>query len=94
MFVILQPEPGHGAEVVEAAPGVRQLVFGGSGTAVTVQVPGRMGGTTDAARFARGLANAALDFAAWCDQQATGAHHRRDSGLYTPDSLPGTGEAR
>lgn len=94
MYVILQPDPDCGAEVIEASPGVRQLVFGGSGTAVTVQVPGRMGGPSDAARFARGLANAALDFASWCEQQGLGAHRRRTdhTGMYGPDSHPGGGQ--
>lgn len=78
MYVILQPDPGYGAEVIEAAPGTRQLVVGGGGVAMTVQVPGRMGGPTDTARFARGLASAALDFAEWCEEQGIGAHRLRE----------------
>ncbi|GAA2790545.1 hypothetical protein GCM10010470_26540 [Saccharopolyspora taberi] len=83
MYVILQPDPGYGAEVIEPAPGMRQLVVGGGGMALTVQVPARMGGPGDAARFARGLASAALDFAEWCEQQGVGAHRLRESpGLF------------
>ena len=76
-YTIIQPEPGDGAEVIESAPGVRQLVMGGGSSAICVQVPARMGGPGDAARFARGLASAALDFAEWCEQQNLG--HRRNA---------------
>lgn len=74
MYVILQPDARYGAEVVEPAPGVRQLVVGGGEAALSVQVPGRMGGPAETARFARGLASAALDFAEWCEQQSLGRH--------------------
>lgn len=76
-YLILQPDPGWGAEVMEPAPGVRQLLIGAQGVALSVQVPARMGGPADAARFARGLASAALDFAEWCEEQGLGAHHLR-----------------
>ncbi|MDP9643188.1 hypothetical protein J2S53_003133 [Actinopolyspora lacussalsi] len=77
-YYIVQPDPGDGAEVVEPMPGVRQLVAGGPSGTLSVQVPGRMGGPGDAARFARSLAGAALDFAQWCEQQTGGAHRLRE----------------
>lgn len=88
MYVILQPDPESGAEVIEAAPGVRQLVAGGSGIALSLQVPGRVGGPAETARFARGLASAALDFAEWCEQQNVGAHRLRAD----QETLPFEGE--
>ncbi|WP_252365247.1 hypothetical protein [Saccharomonospora piscinae] len=79
MFVIVQPSGGDGAEVVEPTPGVRQLIVGVGNAALSVQVPGRIGGPADAARFARGLSSAALDFAEWCEQQSFGRHRLGDS---------------
>lgn len=69
VHVVIQPAPGYGAEVIEPLPGVRQLVAGSDEVGVTVQVPARIGGLTDAARFARALAAAANEFAEWCDAQ-------------------------
>ena len=53
IHVVIQPLAGYGAEVVSPSPGVRQLVAGGEGTTVLVQVPARIGGLSDTARFAR-----------------------------------------
>ena len=39
IHVVIQPLAGYGAEVVSPSPGVRQLVAGGEGTTVLVQVP-------------------------------------------------------
>jgi hypothetical protein len=69
VHVVIQPGPGYGAEVITPLPGVRQLVAGCDEAGVTVQVPARIGGLTDVARFARALAAAANEFAEWCDQQ-------------------------
>lgn len=70
LVVVVQPEAGWVAEVAEPSPGVKQLVCGDTGVAVCVQVPARIGGLTDSARFARQLASAAAEFAAWCEQAA------------------------
>ncbi len=78
MYVIVQPSAGDGAEVVEPTPGVRQLIVGVGNAALSVQVPARLGGPADAARFARGLSSAALDFAEWCEQQSLGRHRLGD----------------
>ncbi|HEY0640930.1 MAG TPA: hypothetical protein VGD67_25135 [Pseudonocardiaceae bacterium] len=45
-----------------------------------MQVPARIGGLTDTARFARSLAGAATEFAEWCESQTrtstrTATHH-------------------
>lgn len=69
VHVVIQPGAGYGAEVIEPSPGVRQLVAGNDQSGVTVQVPARIGGLSDAARFARALAAAAGEFAEWCDGQ-------------------------
>lgn len=63
VHVVIQPAAGYGAEVIAPLPGVRQLVAGSDEVGVTVQVPARIVGLTDAARFARALAVAANDFA-------------------------------
>jgi hypothetical protein len=69
VHVVIQPAPGYGAEVIEPLPGVRQLVAGSDEVGFTIQVPARIGGLTNAARFARALAVAAGEFADWCDEQ-------------------------
>ena len=69
IHVVIQPLAGYGAEVVSPSPGVRQLVAGGEGTTVLVQVPARIGGLSDTARFARSLAAAASEFGEWCETQ-------------------------
>jgi hypothetical protein len=69
IHVVVQPLAGYGAEVVSPSPGVRQLVAGGEGTTVLVQVPARIGGLSDTARFARSLAAAASEFGEWCETQ-------------------------
>ncbi len=93
MYVIVHPAAGDGAEVIEPAPGVRQLMVGVGGAALSVQVPPRLDGPGEAARFARDLANAALDFAQWCEQQSLGQHrlHLGDTQLSnTPSGESGT----
>ena len=69
IHVVIQPLAGYGAEVVSPSPGVRQLVAGGEGTTVLIQVPARIGGLSDTARFARSLAAAASEFGEWCETQ-------------------------
>lgn len=69
VHVVIQPATGYGAEVIEPSPGVRQLLAGGNEAGFTVQVPARIGGLTDAARFAQSLASAATEFAEWCEGQ-------------------------
>ena len=69
VHVVIQPAAGYGAEVIEPMPGVRELIAGHDQAGVTVQVPARIGGLTDTARFARSLAAAAGEFADWCDEQ-------------------------
>lgn len=69
IHVVVQPLAGYGAEVVSPSPGVRQLVAGGEGTSLLVQVPARIGGLSDTARFARSLAAAASEFGEWCETQ-------------------------
>ncbi|HEY0691933.1 MAG TPA: hypothetical protein VGD71_23170 [Kribbella sp.] len=69
MHVVIQPAAGFGAEVIEPLPGVRQLIAGHDQVGLTIQVPARIGGLADTARFARSLAVAAGEFAAWCDEQ-------------------------
>ncbi|MCA1696510.1 MAG: hypothetical protein LC749_18305 [Actinobacteria bacterium] len=69
IHVVIQPLAGYGAEVVSPSPGVRQLVAGGEGTTLFVQVPARIGGLSDTARFARSLAAAASEFGEWCETQ-------------------------
>jgi hypothetical protein len=54
---------------VSPSPGVRQLVAGGEGTTIVMQVPARIGGLSDTARFARSLAAAASEFGEWCETQ-------------------------
>lgn len=70
MFVIVQPTSGDGAEVMEPAPGSRQLLFAAGDAAVSVQVPSTVGGLVNTSRFARSLSSAAQDFAEWCERQA------------------------
>jgi hypothetical protein len=84
VHVVIQPLAGYGAEVVTPAPGVRQLVAGGEGATLVVQVPARIGGLLDAARFARSLAAAASEFSEWCEAQ--NRTRTRPSALL--DSLP------
>ncbi len=69
IHVVVQPLAGYGAEVVSPSPGVRQLAAGGEGTTLLVQVPARIGGLSDTARFARSLAAAASEFGEWCETQ-------------------------
>ena len=69
IHVVIQPLAGYGAEVVSPSPGVRQLVAGSEGTTLLVQVPARIGGLSDTARFARSLAAAASEFGEWCETQ-------------------------
>lgn len=69
MHLVVQPLAGYGAEVVSPTPGVRQLVAGAEGTTVLVQVPARIGGLMDTARFAHSLAAAASEFGEWCEMQ-------------------------
>ena len=69
VHVVIQPAAGFGAEVIEPLPGVRQLVAGHDQEGLTVQVPARIGGLADTARFARSLSIAAGEFAEWCDEQ-------------------------
>jgi hypothetical protein len=69
IHVVIQPLAGYGAEIVSPSPGVRQLVAGGEGTTILVQVPARIGGLSDTARFARSLAAAASEFGEWCETQ-------------------------
>ncbi|NYI86791.1 hypothetical protein HNR02_000114 [Amycolatopsis endophytica] len=65
----IQPATGYGAEVVSPSPGIRQLIAGGEDATLVIQVPPRIGGLTDAARFARSLAVAAIEFGDWCEAQ-------------------------
>ena len=69
IHVVIQPLAGYGAEVVSPSPGVRQLVAGGDSATILVQVPARIGGLADTARFARSLAAAASEFGEWCETQ-------------------------
>jgi hypothetical protein len=69
IHVLIQPLVGYGAAVVSPSPGVRQLVAGGDETAIMIQVPARIGGLMDTARFARSLAVAANEFGEWCETQ-------------------------
>jgi hypothetical protein len=75
IHVIIQPLAGYGAEIVSPSPGVRQLVAGGEGTTIVVQVPARIGGLSDTARFARSLAAAASEFGEWCETQNRTCSH-------------------
>ncbi|WP_020418234.1 hypothetical protein [Amycolatopsis sp. ATCC 39116] len=69
IHVVIQPAAGYGAEVVSPSPGIRQLIAGGKDATFVIQVPARIGGLTDAARFARSLAVAAIEFGDWCETQ-------------------------
>lgn len=69
VHIVIQPVAGYGAEVIEPSPGVRQLIAGSDQAGFTVQVPARIGGLADTARFARSLATAAGEFAEWCEGQ-------------------------
>ncbi|WP_326949839.1 hypothetical protein OG439_14305 [Amycolatopsis sp. NBC_01307] len=69
IHVVIQPLVGYDAAVVSPSPGVRQLVAGGDETAIMIQVPARIGGLMDTARFARSLAVAANEFGEWCETQ-------------------------
>jgi hypothetical protein len=69
IHVVIQPLAGYDAEIVSPSPGVRELVVGGEEAAILVQVPPRIGGLSDTARFARSLAAAASEFGEWCDTQ-------------------------
>lgn len=69
IHVVIQPLVGYGAAVVSPSPGVRQLVAGGDEAAIMIQVPARIGGLMDTARFARSLAVAANEFGEWCETQ-------------------------
>jgi hypothetical protein len=69
VHIVIQPVAGYGAEVIEPSPGVRQLIAGSDQAGVTVQVPARIGGLADTARFSRSLAAAAAEFAEWCEGQ-------------------------
>jgi len=66
---VIQPLAGYGAAVVSPSPGIRQLVAGGDSDSVLIQVPARIGGLSDTARFARSLAAAASEFGDWCEAQ-------------------------
>ena len=87
VHVVIQPAAGYVVAVLEPSPGVRQLIAGSDEAGLTVQVPARIGGLSDAAAFARALASAATDFAAWCEEQ-----NRTRS--YTPDSGDGCADVR
>ena len=69
IHVVIQPLVGYGAAVVSPSPGVRQLVAGSEETSFIVQVPARIGGLMDTARFAQSLATAASEFSDWCETQ-------------------------
>lgn len=69
VHVVIQPLAEYGAEVVSPSPGVRQLVARAEATTFLVQVPARIGGLSDTARFARSLAAAASEFGEWCETQ-------------------------
>ncbi|MFE6613790.1 hypothetical protein [Amycolatopsis sp. NPDC057786] len=69
IHVVIQPLVGYGAAVVSPSPGVRQLVAGSEETSFIVQVPARIGGLMDTARFAQSLAAAASEFSEWCETQ-------------------------
>ncbi|MBV9143511.1 MAG: hypothetical protein JO115_21800 [Pseudonocardiales bacterium] len=69
IHVVIQPLAGYDAEIVSPSPGVRELVVGGEEATILVQVPPRIGGLSDTARFARSLAAAASEFGEWCDTQ-------------------------
>ncbi|MFI5561814.1 hypothetical protein ACIA2T_21270 [Amycolatopsis japonica] len=69
IHVVIQPLVGYGAAVVSPSPGVRQLVVGSEETSFIVQVPARIGGLMDTARFAQSLAAAASEFSEWCETQ-------------------------
>lgn len=69
IHVVIQPLVGYGAAVVSPSPGVRQLVAGSEETSFIIQVPARIGGLMDTARFAQSLAAAASEFSEWCESQ-------------------------
>jgi hypothetical protein len=69
IHVVIQPLAGYGAEIVSPSPGVCQLVAGSEGATLLVQVPARIGGLSDTARFARSLAATASEFGEWCETQ-------------------------
>lgn len=69
IHVVIQPLSGYGAEVVSPSPGIRQLVAGSDGATLLVQVPARIDGLTDTARFARSFAAAESEFGEWCETQ-------------------------
>jgi hypothetical protein len=80
VYVVIQPAAGYVAEVLEPSPGVRQLVAGSDVAGLTIQVPARVGGLSDAATFARALAGAATDFAEWCEEQNRTRSYVPDAG--------------
>jgi hypothetical protein len=55
IHVVIQSLTGYGAEVVSSSLGVHQLVADCEGTTTVVQVPTRIDGLSDTARFARSL---------------------------------------
>ncbi len=81
IHVVIQPLVGYGAAVVSPSPGVRQLVAGSEETSLIIQVPARIGGLMDTARFAQSLADAAREFGEWCESQ----HRTRSHSSSFPD---------
>ncbi|MGC7103106.1 hypothetical protein ACPZ19_51340 [Amycolatopsis lurida] len=86
IHVVIQPLVSYGAAVVSPSPGVRQLVAGGDETTIMIQVPARIGGLMDTARFARSLAAAASEFGEWCESQ------NRTRSYSSPISEPWSGK--
>jgi hypothetical protein len=80
IHVVIQPADGYVAEVLEPSPGVCQLIAGSDEAGLTVQVPARVGGLSDAATFARALADAATSFAEWCEEQNRTRSYAPDTG--------------
>jgi hypothetical protein len=80
VHVVIQPATGYVADVVEPSPGVRQLIAGSDEAGLTVQVPARVGGLSDAAAFAWALAGAAMKFAEWCEEQKRTRTYAPDTG--------------
>ncbi len=53
VHVVIQQTAGYVAELIEPLPGMRQLVAGHDQEGLSIQVPARIGGLADTARFAR-----------------------------------------
>jgi len=69
IHVVVQPVVGRRRRGRVAVARRAAARCGGEGTTLLVQVPARIGGLSDTARFARSLAAAANEFGEWCETQ-------------------------